>query len=234
MSALRNALKRISPLRRIVLRFRNGTPYVKSYSQLGEDVIVRYIFRKLGITHPTYIDIGANDPECFNNTALFYSEGSRGINIEPDTKVFKELKFKRKHDTNLNIGVANTDGEADFYVLSDDKMSTFSKEEAEAVVKKSPALSFHITKMPTLTLDTVIAQYAGGVFPDFLSLDVEGLDRMVLESINYEKTAPKIICVETIRDPQGIEDFLASKGYIKLSSTFLNGIFCKKELWENR
>jgi FkbM family methyltransferase len=227
-------LKRIAPLRRAILRVRHGRPYVRSYSQIGEDTVVHYIFARLGIVHPTYIDIGANDPMRFNNTALLYEESSRGINIEPDPAVFKELAHTRKHDVNLNIGISDKDGEAEFYLFNDDKFSTFSKGEAERLVKDSPSLSFTILKVPTRTVDSVINEYSNGVFPDFLSLDVEGLDRMVLESIDYVKSAPKVICVETIKDPEKIESFLLSKGYFKFSGTFLNTIFCKKDIWENR
>ena len=53
MTMIRNMLKRIAPLRREVLRLRRGKPYVKSYSQLGEDMVVRHVFRKLAIAHPT-------------------------------------------------------------------------------------------------------------------------------------------------------------------------------------
>ena len=234
MNIVRNTLKRIPFLRRMVLRLRNGSPYVKSYSQLGEDAIVRYVFSKLGIQHPSYIDIGANDPQRFNNTALFYEEGSRGINIEPDPSVFKELVHARGGDLNLNMGVGDKNGTFAFYLFNDDKLSTFSKEEAERVMKENPALSFTEITVPMRTVDSVIEEYCNGVFPDFLSLDVEGLDRVVLESINYEKSAPKVICVETIRSLREIESFLISKGYFKLSGSFLNTVFCKKELWDNR
>ena len=231
---IRDILKRIRPRRRAVLRLRHGKPYVKSYSQLGEDMVVRHVFRKLGIAHPTYIDIGANDPLRFNNTALLYETGSRGVTIEPDPAVFKEIVRRRTRDINLNIGISDANGEADFYRCNDDKLSTFSKEEAERVVRKTPALSFEVMKIPTRTIGSVIAEYCGGVFPDFLSLDVEGLDYTVLKSIEYEKSAPKVICVETAHAYNEIDAFLTSKGYTRLSTTFLNTIYCRTTLWENR
>ena len=197
-------------------------------------MVVRHVFRKLAIAHPTYIDIGANDPLRFNNTALLYETGSRGVTIEPDPAVFKEIVRRRTRDINLNIGISDANGEADFYRCNDDKLSTFSKEEAERVVRKTPALSFEVMKIPTRTIGSVIAEYCGGVFPDFLSLDVEGLDYTVLKSIEYEKSAPKVICVETAHAYNEIDAFLTSKGYTRLSTTFLNTIYCRTTLWENR
>lgn len=221
-------------MRRTLMRLRNGKPYVKSYSQLGEDAAVFYLFKKIHIQRPTYIDIGANDPERFNNTALLYETGSRGVNIEPDPAVFRELASVRTHDCNLNIGIAAQEGNADFYLCTDDKLSTFSKEEADRVVRESPTLSFTLVQIPTLTIGTVIDKYCGGVFPDFLSLDAEGFDKMILESIDYATSAPKVMCVETIRFSDDVESFLASKGYFVFSKSFLNTIFCKKDLWDNR
>ena len=54
---------------------------VRSYSQEGEDMILRRIFgdKRLGF----YVDVGAHDPRRFSNTYYFYKRGWRGINIEP-------------------------------------------------------------------------------------------------------------------------------------------------------
>ncbi len=69
--------------------------YRKSYSQLGEDLIVRYLFDDLKIDKPTYIDIGANDPYILSNTAFFYKSGCKGINIEPNPVLCKKIRNKR-------------------------------------------------------------------------------------------------------------------------------------------
>ncbi|MGB5027475.1 MAG: hypothetical protein WBO38_03165, partial [Chitinophagaceae bacterium] len=40
----------------------------RSYSQSGEDIIVSYLFERMGIKKPTYLDIGANHPIALSNT----------------------------------------------------------------------------------------------------------------------------------------------------------------------
>jgi hypothetical protein len=72
-----------------------------SYSQSGEDVIVKFIFDCIGISKPTYLDVGAHHPYYISNTALFYESGSIGINIEPDPLLFKEFLNHRKNDIKL-------------------------------------------------------------------------------------------------------------------------------------
>ena len=72
-----------------------------------------------------------------------------------------------------------------------------------------------------------------------MSLDVEGLDEMILKSINYEKSCPSVICVETIsfsENGDGVKnkpiiEFLESKGYLLFADTYINTIFVKKDKW---
>ncbi|MEI7488092.1 MAG: FkbM family methyltransferase, partial [Chryseobacterium sp.] len=86
------------------------------------------------------------------------------------------------------------------------------------------------------------AEHSDGVFPDFLSLDVEGVDMEILESVDFEKNAPIVICVETVSFSDSsngvkdfkIADFLGQKGYMVYADTFINTIFVKKEKWINR
>ena len=49
----------------------------KSYSQTGEDIIIKTALADLGISKPSYLDIGAHHPYYLNNTALFYKQGSQ-------------------------------------------------------------------------------------------------------------------------------------------------------------
>jgi len=55
---------------RPILRFRQNY-WSKSYCQSGEDLILSLAFYSLGISRPTYLDIGAHHPEYLSNSALF-------------------------------------------------------------------------------------------------------------------------------------------------------------------
>src|SRR5262249_29835011 len=56
----------------------------ESYSQAGEDLIVRFFFYHQRISNITYLDIGANEPIQLNNTYYFYRRGFRGVLVEPN------------------------------------------------------------------------------------------------------------------------------------------------------
>jgi FkbM family methyltransferase len=220
------------------LRFRETLkrPYRPSYAQSGEDIIVRYLFDALGIKKPSYIDIGAHHPTYISNTALLYQTGSRGINIEPDPSLFREFINSRPLDTNLNIGLAKKPGQLDFFLMDPPALNTFSKEEAQQCVREGSQI-VSTRKVSVQTLPTIIDKYCHGIFPDFMSLDVEGLDMEILQTIEFEKTAPLVICVETIsysarfgegRKETEIIDFLLAHGYQVYADTHLNTIFLKK------
>ena len=211
----------------------------ESYSQCGEDLIIKFIFNNIGIKTPTYLDIGAHHPFYLSNTALFYDLGCRGINIEPDPKLFKEFVKYRSYDINLNIGIDNKSLEQDFFVMNVPTLNTFSRTEAE---KLSNEGDYYITKMikiKTENIQDIILQYAGGRFPHFLNIDAEGIDDIIINSIDFNENFPIIICVETISfstSGKGIKnktliEKIISSGYVYYADTYINSIFVRKEKW---
>jgi FkbM family methyltransferase len=150
--------------------------YHKSYSQCGEDLIVKYIFDVIGISNPSYLDIGAHHPFSLSNTALFYKMGSRGVNVEPDPVLFLEIAHNRKRDINLNIGVAEKEGILDFYIIDNPVLNTFSKKEADEYCQKGEYKILKTLKVKVISPQQLIADYCNNEFPQFLSIDAEGID----------------------------------------------------------
>lgn len=211
-----------------------------SFSQSGEDLIVKFIFDYLGIYNPTYIDIGAHHPYFISNTALFYKNGSRGINIEPDPILFKEFLKYRKEDKNLNIGISDSNGELDFYIISSPTLNTFSKEEAEKYSQEGNFKINSIEKIRVKTLNKVLTECSKGIFPQFLNIDAEGVDEMIIKEINFKNNYPIVICIETISfstSGNGVKnikliEYIENKGYMIYADTNINTIFVRKRLWQ--
>lgn len=215
---------------------RNGD-YKKSYSQSGEDLTIDFIFNAIGITQPSYLDIGAHDRYYPNNTAIFCERGCRGINIEPDPDLFKNFLIHRKEDRNLNIGVGDRKSTLEFYKMSVPTLNTSLEKEAQNYTKEG---DFKIEKIiPVEVISDIIKKYNNGVYPDFLTLDAEGIDEIVIHSIDFEKSFPKVICVESLTfssSRQGVKNtalisFLEGKGYLLYADTNINSIFIRRELW---
>jgi FkbM family methyltransferase len=228
----------------VAKRIRRSEPdYSKrSFSQCGEDLIVDHIFHQLQIENPSYLDIGAHHPKRLSNTYLFYSRGSRGINVEPDPALFVAFLEDRKEDINLNIGVAGKGGSADFYIMNEPALNTFVKEEADRAHREH---SFYVVQevrtIPVKPVMEIVQQHWNGVFPDFMSLDVEGLDEEVLRSMSYRDGAPTVICVETVtfsgrrggEKKTSLIDFVQQNGYLIYADTNINTIFVRKDRWHN-
>ena len=205
-----------------------------SFSQVGEDRILDFLFLSLGIKHPVYLDIGTNHPVTGSNSYFFYQRGSRGVCVEPDPVLFELIKKKRPKDICINAGIGmNETSEADFYIFPISGWNTFSKEEAE--YRKANGQPYNkVIRMPLKNINTIIKENFK-TSPDFISIDVEGLDFDIVRSLDFETLAPKVLVIETIRfgdsDKQEkqntIIDFILSKGYKVYADTFVNTIFLK-------
>lgn len=207
-------------------------PHQKSYAQCGEDLVAWYMLRELNVTRPTYLDIGAHHPTNINNTYFFYTLGFRGLLIEPNVDLIPLLKEVRPDDTVLNVGIGPVTTEADYYRVSDPSWNTFDKATAEHYerVTKGQIKLVEVVKVPLVNINEVLANHHGGRTPDFVSLDVEGLELDILRSLDWEKHRPKVVCVETLvagtrRQKLEAATFLVEKGYDARGSTFVNTIF---------
>ena len=213
--------------------------FKKSYSQCGEDLIVKYVFNLRGIATPTFIDIGANHPYLLSNTALLFETGSRGINIEANPFLIEKFKHFRKEDININVGIGSKNEELDFYMMSEHTLSTFSKEECEKFISTGKYFLKEKRKIKLITVNEVLSKYCNGIFPDFLSLDVEGLDFEIIKSIDFSKYKPKVICIEAAEySPIGagkrkteLINHIIDNGYYEYANTNLNSILVLNEFW---
>lgn len=217
--------------------------HLVSYSQCGEDLIVRFIFKVLKIEKPTYIDIGAHHPEYLSNTYLLYKNGSSGVCVEPDPTLFEQIKRKRPKDICLNIGIGSTEATlADFFVMSTKVLSTFSKKEADYLIETTNKKVEKVIKIPLVPIDTVIEKYLDSKVPNFVSLDTEGYDFAILKSFDFQKFRPEVFCIETLTYTENkteeketeIIEFMVAKGYFPYADTYINTIFVDKNKWLNR
>jgi len=210
-----------------------------SYSQSGEDLIIKFIFNHILKQEKfNYFDVGANHPYHLSNTALFYDLGMNGVVIEPNFILCKELLKYRKRDKVLNIGVSSSNVQnqmLNFYRFNVDTISTFSEEEATRLSKMNHYKIIDVKQIEVLCLNELFEKY---FLPDFISIDVEGSDFDIIRSIDFNVFRPKVMCVETSihgGEKMGSKDFeiidyLVKKNYINYGDTFNNTIFLDSKL----
>lgn len=212
-----------------------------SYSQCGEDLIIQQLFTVLGIQAVIYLDVGAHHPTYLSNTYLFYEKGGHGVCVEPDPSLFKEFENKRPRDINLNCGVSNTSGEANFFIMSTSTLNTFSKAEAERYQSYGNQRIVKTVTIELKTINEVITQYLKKC-PNLVSLDVEGLDYLILKDFDFGKYRPEVFCLETLsytedkseRKLTEIIDLMHASGYMTYADTYINTVFVDNLAWKNR
>jgi len=212
-----------------------------SYAQCGEDIILQYLFETLGVKKIRYLDVGAHHPTYLSNTYLFYQLGSSGVCVEPDPSLFKVFPIKRPRDTHLNCGVGVESGVADFFLMSTSTLNTFSREEAERYQSYGQQ---HILSTIQVKLESInkIIQNNFEATPDLVSLDIEGLDFLILQSFDFKKYRPKVFCLETLsytedrseRKLKEIIELMHDNGYRTYADTYINTIFVDEIAWAKR
>lgn len=210
-----------------------------TYAQFGEDLIVANLFVMLGNGKPTYIDVGAHHPVDISNTALLHLRGSHGINIEANPDLFSAFEALRPNDVNLNIGIGVEPGVMDFYRMDTTSgRNSFSLDNINSFIDANPEQRITETlKVRVETLNAIVDQYCSGDFPDFLSIDVEGWDYDILNSADFSKSRPAVICVEAISgndidESERLISMLEGKGYELYMRTVANLIFLDNKSME--
>ena len=170
---------------------------LKSYSQEGEDMILRLIFERQHTGF--YVDVGAHHPKRFSNTYFFYKKGWCGINIDAMPGCMKIFESIRTKDINIELPISNKKQELTYYAFNEPALNGFSKEISDARDGLNKNKIKFTKKLKTFTLEEVLDKnLPAKKVIDFLSIDVEGLDFDVIRSLNVNKYRPRVILVEIL------------------------------------
>lgn len=179
-----------------------GDPYIRlTFSQLGEDVIVWHL---LSINLPSlktgfYVDVGAFHPRRYSNTRFLKLKGWRGINIDASRDSINMFNIERPDDINVCIGIGLEEAQQTYYKFGNgwNAANTISKNFATTIESSSGQNASDDEIIHVKTLNSVLAEYLPiNSDIDFMDIDVEGMDRVVSESLNLTKYRPKILSIE--------------------------------------
>lgn len=212
----------------------------KFYANCAEDVVIKYVldlYCNKTFSEYTYIDIGVNNPTLYDNTFLFYELGGRGILVEPNPAMCKLAEEKRPRDTVICAGVSFDEKikSAPFYLFesSYEGWSGFDEKRVEMAKKVGVNLATKFNQK-LIPINKIFEQYFPDEPPIIVSIDVEGFEEDILNTIDFNKHRPVIYCLESDQTnfeayaEHPIVNIMAKNGYLYMANTSINMIFLEK------
>jgi hypothetical protein len=194
------------------------------YSQSQEDSIISlFCPEKLG----QYVDVGSGRPISGSNSYYFYKKGWNGILVDPIKRNELLSRVLRPRDK-FHRALVGAEGAVNFYETYPYEYSTTSADVYENLLKSGLVkliTKSQMTVKPLSDLNLHVLQSE----PSFLSIDAEGADFEVLQSNDWTKFKPRVICIESPQDADSnsgsIIDYLDQLGYQLVEQTQLSKIF---------
>lgn len=178
------------------------TPNKDSYSQWGQDKILRPILSKVG--KGFFVESGARDGEHDSNTLSYELQyGWTGLLIEPDPEGFNAIAPKHRHAYAFN-GCLSGNGRAGTL--------RFHTDNGDGLAHISDTGSYTVQSQSLQALMEAI----GRTTVDFWSLDIEGSESAVLHSTDFSKVEVGVLLIEMNKNGannDGIREVMQREGF---------------------
>ncbi len=158
-----------------------------AYSQFGQDLFVLDTLKD--IQNGVFVDVGGNDPIKGSNTYLLEQKGWTGIAIEPQEKLRKLWPAVRKADC-LNYVVGPENKTISFIEGNDNEHGLSGVEGYNKCQDDAKKISVEQKRLTDILKEKNISHV------DYLSIDVEGYEMNVLESIDFSTSDIRLISLE--------------------------------------
>ncbi len=200
-------------------------PKIKFYSQCNEDKLMfKYLPEKTG----TYIDVGAGQPVRGSNTYYFYKKGWKGHLFEPIQANMALIKIFRRRDRKYQNLVGSSKTKTKFFEFVPTEYSTMVKSVADQLIAEGKKLksTYEIDAIRLSETDIQLIPTE----PSLLSIDVEGADLEVLNSIDWTKIRPRVVCIEEVGETNSklIKEKLELEGYSLVEDSGISKIYLHK------
>lgn len=205
------------------------------YSQDGQDKYLdQRVFKKM--LNGFFIDIGANDGITFSNTYFLEKHrGWNGICVEPHPTAFEKLTHNRKAKL-INACIAEVETDSEFMRIEgygEMLSGLVNKYDDKHVKRIERDMKIHggtkqNIKVPCLRLDTIIAQN-NVTHIDYCSIDTEGGELEILNTVDLAKIEISVISIENNFDEKSIEKFMKASNYRLISKVGADEFYKKKK-----
>ena len=217
-----------------------------SKSQIQQDLIIdQQIFK--GKSNGVFVEVGALDGFGASNTWFFEMERNwSGLLIEPNPVEFnKRNQHPRPNSIFENCAISDVEMDINFLsiegpcnVLSG-IMEFYNSQHLERIDRELEMYSNHPEghelysrkeqiPMKAVRLESLFSKHNITKI-DFISIDVEGAELQVLNSINFDKVDINVFMIENNYGLEKETEFLSSKGYKLLGNIQWDSVFIKND-----
>ncbi len=192
-------------------------------SQLLQDVFASFIVGDL--FDKTFLEFGATDGISLSNSYMLEKNlGWTGVLAEPSPQWHAKLKNNRPNTKILTDCIWKSSGEKlDFFVSDIGVLSTlvdFKNNDLSSMPDNTEARikNGKVVEVETVSINEVMETNFNGNSPSYVSIDTEGSEYEILNSLDFEKYRPVVFTIEHnfTNLQKKIDAFIISKGYTRV------------------
>lgn len=135
-----------------------------------------------------YVDVGASHPVCCSNTFDLFRRGWSGILIEPLPSAWPGLLMERPGDRLVPIAASNFNGYAMLHACR--TVSSLREDWRDDKDESFPVRTMRLESIMNLHHDLPWR------LCKFMSIDVEGSEKEVIEGVPWDRFKPEVLMVE--------------------------------------
>lgn len=197
--------------------------YSLSKSQLYQDLFVIYSLGEK--VNGTFLEYGATNGVDLSNTFLLEKKFKwNGVLSEPSTQWHSSLKKNRPNCKIINECIYSVSGKKlDFFTSYHGELSTleqFRDSDISSMPGNTKARNqkgFNHQVM-SISLNDVFIKYFDSSPIDYMSVDTEGSELLILENFDFKKFSPKIVTVEHnfTEAQKKLDELFVTNNYIRM------------------
>ncbi|MGY8792646.1 MAG: hypothetical protein ACKVJ9_08280 [Cytophagales bacterium] len=216
---IKNVLTNFLGIANVLLTFIFYLVKNRSFSQLGEDLVIKNQLQWAGYSSKekgAYVDIGCYHPLDGSNTYIFYRKGSSGIVV--DIGKSKKLLFNifRRRDKFINSAVVPDSMANDSFKFVTTGYGS-KTDQVEVSEGYDPEHSVNV-----IGISALLESGKRYLFKSWsiLSIDAEGMDQSIVESINFDDYPFTIVAFENFFDDpcEKIKSAIGNSTHVYLTS----------------
>lgn len=215
----------------LINSYGNAIPQVNYYGQWNDDSIIKNMIYEnnleIELHNVNYLEIGVYDPIHISNTYSFYSRGGSGVLVDANPNIKNKIDIVRPRDKFINCAIAGNeiyDKKISFYVNREfPELSTINKQK---MMQEHHFLEDELDEISVdlVNINNLLKKL--DIYPDMVSLDIEGEDEEVIMAWDFDLVKPKIFVIETHNE--SIIDHMQKNGYMFYAANMGNTFFYLK------